>query len=71
MSDRLSIPHCSNIIADAMHRALKSGLLTKYGIDEIRGAVVGYLTAGQHILTSHDAEKLVEATVRKVVEKVG
>jgi hypothetical protein len=71
MSDRLNTSYCANSIAAALHRALKLGLVTKVGIDDIRAAVIGYLAAGPHILTKHDTEQLIDATLRKVVEKVG
>lgn len=71
MSDRLNIHYCANNIAAALHRAAKMGLLTKIGIDDIRAAVVGYLAAGPHSLTKYDMKTLIEATVRKTVEKVG
>lgn len=71
MSDRLNISYCANSIAAALHGALKSGKLSKVGIDEIHGAVIGYLAAGPHYLSKYDTEKLIEAALRKVVEKVG
>ena len=71
MADRLNISFAANGIAAALLRAGKAGLLTKIGIDDIRAAVVGYLAAGPHILTKYDTEALVEATLRKTVEKVG
>lgn len=71
MGDRLNISYCANGIAAALHRALKAGIVTKIGIDDIRTAVVGYLAAGPHILTKYDTEALIEATLRKTVEKVG
>lgn len=61
----------ANSIAAALHRAGKAGTLTKIGIDDIRAAVVGYLAAGPHVLTKYDTEALIEATLRKTVEKVG
>jgi hypothetical protein len=70
-SDRLNIPYCADSIAAALHIALKAGHVTKIGIDDIRAAVIGYLAAGPHILSRYDTEQLIEATVRKVVEKVG
>ena len=69
MSDRLNISYCANIIADALHRALKAGHITKIGIDDIRSAVIGYLASAEP--QEHDPEWLIQATVRKVVEKVG
>jgi hypothetical protein len=71
MSERLNIAYCANSIAAALFRAGKAGILTKIGIDDIRAAVVGYLAAGPHVLTKYDMEQLVEATLRKTVEKVG
>lgn len=71
MSDRLNISYCSNSIAAALHCALKAQHVSKIGIDDIRSAVIGYLAAGPHILSKHDTEQLIEATLRKVVEKVG
>lgn len=71
MTDRLNIPYCANSIAAALHRGLKGRRLTKVGIDDIRAAVVGYLAAGPHNLSQHDEEALIEATLRKTVEKVG
>lgn len=71
MSDRLNISYCANSIAAALLRAGKTGLLIKIGIDDIRAAVVGYLAAGPHMLTKHDTEALIDATLRKTVEKVG
>jgi hypothetical protein len=71
MSDRLNISYCADSIAAALHSALKRGLVTKIGIDDIRAAVIGYLAAGPHFLSEYDMEQLIEATLRKVVEKVG
>lgn len=71
MSERLNISYCANSIAAALLRAGKTGLLAKVGIDDIRAAVVGYLAAGPHVLTKYDTEQLIEATLRKTVEKVG
>lgn len=71
MSERVNISYCANSIADALHRAGKAGLITKVGIDDIRAAVVGYLAAGPHVLSKYDTEALIEATLRKAVEKVG
>lgn len=71
MSERLNISYCANSIAAALHRAGKAGTLTKIGMDDIRAAVVGYLAAGPHVLTKYDTEALIEATLRKTVEKVG
>jgi hypothetical protein len=71
MSDRLNIPYCANSIAAALHRALKAQQVSKIGIDDIRAAVIGYLAAGPHFLSKYDTEALIEATIRKTVEKVG
>lgn len=71
MSERLSIPYCANSIAAALYRAAKNGHIAKIGIDDIRCAVIGYLAAGPHILSKYDTEQLIEATLRKVMEKVG
>jgi hypothetical protein len=71
MADRLNISYCANSIAAALFRAGKAGVLSKIGIDEICAAVVGYLAAGPHVLTKYDIEQLIEATLRKTVEKVG
>lgn len=71
MDERLNISDCANNIADALHHAGKKGILHKIGIDDIRSAVIGYLAAGPHVLTEHDTERLIEATLRKTVEKVG
>ena len=71
MSERLNISYCANSIADALHRALRAGLISKIGIEDIRAAVIGYLAAGPHVLTKYDTESLIEATLRKTVEKVG
>jgi hypothetical protein len=71
MSDRLNISYCANSIAAALLRAGKAGVLAKIGIDDIRAAVIGYLAAGPHILTKYDTEMLIEATLRKTVDKVG
>jgi hypothetical protein len=71
MSDRLNIPYCANSIAAALFRAGKAEHVTRIDIDGIRCAVVGYLAAGPHMLSKYDTEKLIEATLRKVVERVG
>lgn len=71
MSDRLNFSYCADAIASALLRETKAGLLTKIGIDDIRAAVVGYLAAGPHVLTKYDKEALIEAALRKTVEKVG
>lgn len=71
MSDRLNISYCANSIATALHRALKAGHVTRINIDDIRAAVIGYLAAGPHILSKYDIEQLIDAALRKVVEKVG
>lgn len=71
MSDRLNISYCASSIAAALHRAGKAQLLTKIGMDDVRSAVIGYLAAGPYFLTKHDTEQLIDATLRKVVEKVG
>lgn len=71
MGDRLNISYCANSIAAALLRAGKAGIITKIGIDDIRAAVIGYLAAGPHVLTKYDTEALVEATLRKTVEKAG
>jgi hypothetical protein len=71
MGDRLNISYCANSIAAGLLRAGKAGVLTKIGIDDIRAAVVGYLAAGPHVLTKYDTDMLIEATLRKTVEKVG
>lgn len=71
MTERLNISYCANSIAAALLNAGKSGILAKVGIDDIRAAVVGYLAAGPHVLTKYDTEALIEATLRKTVEKVG
>lgn len=71
MSERLMISLTAESIAAALHRALKAGLLAKIGIDDIRAAVVGYLAAGPHVLPKQSIEQLIEATLRKTVEKVG
>lgn len=69
--DRLNIPYCASGIAEALLGAAKDGLLAKVGMDDIRAAVVGYLAAGPLLLTKHDTEALIEATLRKTVEKAG
>jgi hypothetical protein len=69
--DRLNISYCAGCIAAALHRACKAEVLAKIGIDEIRAAVVGYLAAGPHVLSKYDTEILIDATLRKTVEKVG
>lgn len=71
MNERLNISYCANSIAAALLRAGKVGTLTKIGIDDVRAAVVGYLAAGPHILSKYDTEALIEAALRKTVEKVG
>lgn len=71
MGDRLNIAYCANSIAAALFRAGKAEIITKIGIDDIRAAVVGYLAAGPHILTKYDTEQLIEATLRKTLERVG
>lgn len=71
MTERLNISYCANSIAAALHRALKAGHVTRINIDDIRAAVIGYLAAGPHILSKYDTEQLIEASLRKVVEKVG
>jgi hypothetical protein len=71
MSDRLNIPYCAAGIAAALIAAGRAGHLTKIGIDDIRAAVIGYLADGTYVLTKHDTERLIEATLRKTVEKVG
>jgi hypothetical protein len=71
MSDRLNISYCSDSLAAALLQGGRAGHLAKIGIDDIRAAVIGYLAAGPHRLSKYDIEKLVEATLRKVVEKVG
>jgi hypothetical protein len=71
VSDRLNISYCSDSLATALLRAGKAGLLSKIGIDDIRAAVIGYLAAGPHRLSKYDTEALIEATLRKTVEKVG
>lgn len=71
MSERLNISYCAGSIAAALFRAVKAGILTKIGIDDIRAAVVGYLAAGPHVLTKYDTESLIAATLRKTVEKEG
>src|SRR5262249_35389566 len=71
MSDRLNISYCASSIAAALLRAGKAGVLTKGGIDAIRAAAAGYFAAGPHNLTKYDTEKLIEATLRKTVERVG
>ena len=71
MGERLNIAYCANSIAAALHRSLKAGLLAKIDIYDIRAAVVGYLAAGPHVLSKYDTEQLVDAALRKVVEKVG
>ena len=71
MSDRLNISYCASAIASALLRAGKAGHMAKIGIDEIRAAVIGYLAAGPHFLSKYDTERLIEATLRKTVEKVG
>ncbi len=68
--ERLNIPYCASAVAASLHRALKAGQLAKVGIDEVRAAVVGYLAAGPYILSKYDVERLVEATLRKTVERV-
>lgn len=71
MDDRLNIAYCANAIASALLHAGKTGALSKIGIDEIRAGVVGYLAAGPHVLSANDLMQLIEATLRKTVEKVG
>lgn len=71
MSDRLNISRSSSSIADALLRAGKAGHVTRIDIDGIRAAVIGYLCAGALVLTKSDTEQLIEATLRKTVEKVG
>lgn len=71
MTERLNIAYCANSIARALLRAGKDGHLAKIGIEELRAAVIGYLAAGPHVLTKYDTEQLIEATLRKMVEKVG
>lgn len=71
MTDRLNISRCANSIAAALLHAGKAGILSKIGIDDIRAAVIGYLAAGPHTLTKYDMEQLIDATLRKTVEKVG
>jgi hypothetical protein len=71
MSDRLNIPYCANSIAAGLLRALKAEIIIKIGMDDVRAAVIGYLAAGPHVLTKYDTEQLIDATLRKTVEKVG
>lgn len=73
MNDRLNISSCADSIAGALLRAMKAGHLTKIGIDDIRAAVFGYLVIGPrpHVISKYDIERLIEATLRKTVEKVG
>lgn len=71
MSERLNISYCSSSIATALLRAGRAGIISKIGIDDIRAAVIGYLAAGPHVLTKYDTEALIEATLRKTVEKSG
>lgn len=71
MTDRLNIPYCASSIATALHNALKAGQIARINIDDIRAAVIGYLASGPHFLSKHDTELLIEASLRKVVEKVG
>jgi hypothetical protein len=71
MADRLNISYCANAIAAALLRAARAGHLSKIGIEEIRAAVIGYVAAGPHILTEYDKESLIEATLRKTIQKVG
>lgn len=71
MTERLNISYCANSIAAALHRAGKNGHVTRIDIDGVRCAVMGYLASGTHVLSKYDIEQLIEATLRKVVEKVG
>jgi hypothetical protein len=71
MSDRINISYCANAIATELHGALRTRRLPKIGIDEITAAIVGYLAACPHFASELDIERLIEATTRKVVEKVG
>lgn len=49
----------------------KLDISPRFSIDEIRAAVIGYLAAGPYMLTKYDTESLIDATLRKTVEKVG
>jgi hypothetical protein len=71
MSDKVNISYCSNSIANALHAALRAKRISKIGIDDIRAAVVGYLSAGPVRLDDFDFQQLEERTLRRTVEKVG
>lgn len=70
MSEHLNISYCASGIASALLRAMKpGGHVTRVDIDCIRCAVIGYLAAGNYQLSKYDIEKLVDASLRKFVEK--
>ena len=71
MTDRLNIPYCASAISAALYHAVQNQRVAHVGIDDIRAAVVGYLSAGTCFLSDDDFELLVEASLRNVVEKVG
>lgn len=71
MIDRIDIRICANALANALFAASKQGHVTRIDIDGIRAACVGYLAANDMTIGPKNVEAFIDATLRKVVEKVG
>jgi len=70
MTVAINTPYIASAVATALVQAVRDGTAPKVGIDEITGAVVGYMAASHLEPSRLQFANVVEATLRKVVEKV-
>jgi hypothetical protein len=71
MTVAINGPFIASGIATALLQAMRDGTVAKIGIDDITAAVIGYMAASHLQPSRLQFANVVEATLRKVVEKVG
>ncbi|WP_036010608.1 hypothetical protein [Bradyrhizobium yuanmingense] len=71
MTAAINTSFIASSIASALVQAVRDKTTPKVGIDEITGAVIGYMAASHLQPSRLQFANVVEATLRKVVEKVG
>lgn len=71
MTIAINTPFIASGIANALYQAMENGVLCKVGIDDVNAAVVGYMAASHLTPSRLQFSNVVEATLRKVVEKIG
>ncbi len=71
MTVAINTPFIASGIAAALVEAVRNHTVAKVSIDEITGAVIGYMAASHLQPSPLQFTNVVEATLRRVVEKVG